>query len=60
MGVNPAMLDPAAVLTAEELAAAHASADTAPSLTPAQVDLVADLFRPVTRALVAEHQHAHR
>lgn len=57
--MNPAMRDPAAVLTAEELAAAHASADTAPPLTPAQVDLVADLFRPVTRDLVAQHQRTH-
>ena len=53
------MVDPAAVLTAEELAAAHASAEAAPPLTPAQVDLVADLFRPVTRELIAQHQRTN-
>ncbi|GAB3459260.1 hypothetical protein [Actinophytocola sediminis] len=54
--MNPAMRDPATVLTADELAAAHASADTAPPLTPTQLDAIADLFRPITRELVAEYE----
>jgi hypothetical protein len=57
--MTPATRDPATVLTTEELAAAHASADTAPPLTPAQIDVIADLFRPVTRELVAEYQRTH-
>jgi hypothetical protein len=52
--MSQAMRDPAEVLTAEELAAAHASADQAPPLTPAQIDRIADLFRPYARKLIAE------
>ncbi|WP_460406544.1 hypothetical protein [Actinophytocola sediminis] len=50
------MRDPAEVLTPEELAAAHASADAAPPLTPTQIDRIADLFRPVTRQLIDNHR----
>ncbi|GAB3467045.1 hypothetical protein GCM10027436_81550 [Actinophytocola sediminis] len=54
--MTPAMRDPAEVLTPEELAAAHASADAAPPLTPTQIDRIADLFRPVTRQLIDNHR----
>jgi hypothetical protein len=51
---SPAVLDPASVLTAAEVAAARAAAATAPPLTPAQRDRVSAILHPVVEELAAE------
>jgi len=49
-----AVLDPASVLTAAEVAAARAAAAAAPPLTPEQRDRVSAILHPVVAELAAE------
>lgn len=49
--VNPAMTDPRAVLTDEELASATANVHAVPRLSPAQLDRISAVFRPITRQM---------
>ncbi|MFT7836909.1 hypothetical protein Q5530_12235 [Saccharothrix sp. BKS2] len=49
----PVMVDPRTLLSAEELAAARANVDRVPRLNPAQLDVVAAVFRPHVRAALA-------
>ncbi|WP_156213130.1 hypothetical protein [Lentzea aerocolonigenes] len=47
--------DPRTVLTAEDLATARARVAGTPRLSPAQLDLVAAVFRPHVRDALAGH-----
>ncbi|MEU7525445.1 hypothetical protein AB0A74_06915 [Saccharothrix sp. NPDC042600] len=50
--------DPRTVLAPEELAAVRANVERAPRLAPAQLDLVAAVFRPYVRDATASRPAA--
>ncbi|MFD8494277.1 hypothetical protein [Amycolatopsis sp. NPDC059657] len=50
--VRDMVLNPGLVLSAEQLAAAHANVAAAPPLSPAQLDHISAVFRPVARQVM--------
>lgn len=53
MSTPLSVLDVRCLLTAEELAAAHANVNAAPPLTTAQLDILGDIFRPTVHHVTA-------
>jgi len=47
------ILNPGLVLSEAELAAGRANVEEAPPLSPAQLDRISAVFRPITRRLAA-------
>lgn len=56
MSHTAAVLNPASVLTPQELAAARAVAAAAPQFTPHQRDLLRSIFQPTIQKLHATQQ----
>jgi hypothetical protein len=51
-------VDPRTLLSEDELAAARANVESAPRLSPRQLDVVSAVFRPHVRTVLTAHRPA--